>query len=58
MKRIAMITNGLVVNVSDWDGVTPWHPGDQYILIDVTGTAVGPGWTYDGHDFHPPQDPN
>ena len=54
IKRIAIIENGVVVNVALWDGVTTWNQQGT----DVTDQPqVGPGWTYDGADFTAPPRP-
>lgn len=53
MKRIAIITGGVVTNVAVWDGVAAWTP--EGVLVDVTGTPeVGKGWTYVDGVFKPP----
>lgn len=53
MKRIAMIKDGTVVNISVWDGVSPWNPGSQYVLVDITDLPhVDIGFTYDGINFN------
>ena len=59
MKTIAMIKNGLVENTALWDGVCKWNPGEEFTLVEVTGTTIGPGWTYDGENFTaPPREPD
>ena len=56
IKRIAIIENGVVVNVALWDGVTTWNP--RGTTVDVTDKpSVGPRWTYDGADFIAPPRP-
>jgi hypothetical protein len=54
--RYAVIENGVVVNVIEWDGETEWTPGDDYDVIDCPA-SVGPGWTYDGQTFTAPVSP-
>lgn len=55
MKRMAMLQNGVVENIAEWDGVAVWHPGLQYTLVDITSQPqVDIGWTYDGHQFSAP----
>lgn len=56
MKRMAMIENGVVVNIAEWDGVSTWQPGSQFTLVDITGTLVDIGWTYDGSTFTAAED--
>ena len=36
MRRIAMVANGIVVEVAVWDGESLWTPGEQFKLVDVT----------------------
>jgi len=48
---------GLVENVISWDGTTQWSPPDGFLCIEVTGTEVGPGWTYVDGIFYPPVEP-
>ena len=55
MQTIAIIKDGLVLNTALWDGETEWSPGEEFITVDVTGTNVGPGWTYDGVNFTQPE---
>jgi len=58
MKPYAEVRNGLVVNVSLWDGDTDkWSPPAGALAVDIEGLSVGPGWTYDGQDFAPPAPP-
>ncbi len=52
MLRMAIIEDGLVINTARWDGVSPWNPGDTYVLLDVTDKpTVCKGWRYDGENF-------
>lgn len=56
-KRMAMIKNGVVINIALWDGASSWHPSGVS-LVDVTSNrAVDIGSTCskcDGSDFVPP----
>jgi hypothetical protein len=45
MKTYAHIIDGKVVNVSLWDGVTPWTP-DEDIAEIPEGVIAGIGWDY------------
>lgn len=49
MKSIALIKSNVVVNVCAWDGLAVWQPLNQGLAdttVDVSGTAVGPTWTW------------
>ena len=50
MNRYAHIKDGKVINISNWDGVTPYNPGDgvELVLADENARIGG---TYDG-SFH------
>lgn len=48
-----MIKDGFVMGVAVWDGASPFDPS-WCDLMDVTGMAVGPGYTYDGSAFTAP----
>lgn len=62
--RYAVIDGNSVVNVILWDGIetpteaseTPFRDsfGSQVLLQLPVGSAVAPGWSYDGTDFSPP----
>lgn len=60
MKNIALIQNGMVINIACWDGISPWNPGDQYTQVDITnlgcidGSGIESGCLYDGTNFSPP----
>lgn len=45
MKKMAHIVGGKVINVSKWDGVTPWEPVEDVVEIPE-GVTAGPGWDY------------
>ncbi|MCI3206574.1 MULTISPECIES: hypothetical protein [Pandoraea] len=58
MKKYAIIENGAVVNVVLWDGETKCDaiPDDAVELPD--GSAVSPGYAFDGANFiAPPAQP-
>jgi hypothetical protein len=51
-------TDGLVVNVSLWDGVTEYDPGKEISLVKVPDDLpCGPGWSYVDGEFIPPAEP-
>ena len=62
MLRIAMIKDGVVLNIADWDGVSPWSPSG-FTLVDIThktdttGAPVNVGCTTDGVTFVAPPMP-
>lgn len=50
--------SGLVTNVIEWDGDTPYTPAPGLTAVQVpAGQGVGPGWTYTGGQFHAPPTP-
>lgn len=54
MQRIAMIKDGMVLNVAIWDGKDEWHPVDD-VFVDVTDhPQVGVGWSYNSGTFTAP----
>ena len=54
MKHFAAVKDGVVENVAIWNSSDEWHPGEGYIVAEVTDPHVGRGWTYDGKQFKPP----
>jgi hypothetical protein len=61
MGRWAMVrtSDNVVVNVIEWDGVTPYTSPAGIVLIDGTGKDVGPEYMYDPGTgtFSPPPEP-
>lgn len=52
--RYAMIKNGVVENISLWDGdTTRWQPPEGVLTIPAPDN-VGVGWTYDGETWSKP----
>ena len=52
MKRYAHVENGVVTNVSNWDGETPFDPGPAITMVLTDGEYNAQiGATYDG-TFH------
>lgn len=49
--------DGLVVNVSLWDGETPYDAGEGITLVNVDDTPCGPGWTVVDGEFVAPPEP-
>tara|TARA_R110002020_G_C16093404_1_gene758087 strand:- start:7 stop:294 length:288 start_codon:yes stop_codon:yes gene_type:complete len=59
MKRYAHVENGVVTNISNWDGETPFDPGTGITMVLADGEVNAQiGATYDG-EFHytPPPTP-
>lgn len=54
MRYAHINADGLVVNVSLWDGVTEYNPPEGITMINVDDVPCGPGWTYDGTTFIAP----
>jgi hypothetical protein len=55
MRYAHIDPTGLVVNVSLWDGVTPYTEPNGHTLHKLDeGSPVGPGWTLTGQTFNPP----
>jgi hypothetical protein len=50
LKTFAHIVEGRVVNVSLWDGETPYNPSQELIEIPE-GSHAGIGWDYANGDF-------
>jgi hypothetical protein len=56
MARYAIVSNGTVENVSEWDGVTPWEPPSGTTAVPCPDDVVI-GYTYDGSEWTPPSAP-
>jgi hypothetical protein len=58
MAIYAIIENGTVINVVEWDGVSNWSPpSGATALLPPDGTQFGVGYTYDGQQFVAPPPP-
>jgi hypothetical protein len=54
----AIIQAGIVINVTSWDGITPWTPPPGDIAVRIpAGSNAWIGWGYDGTHFTPPPAP-
>ncbi|WP_157639445.1 hypothetical protein [Burkholderia ubonensis] len=54
----AIVQNGIVVNMIEWDGVTSWSPPIGMIAVQVpTNAYVGIGSTYSNGVFGAPPAP-
>lgn len=52
--KYAIINDGVVANVIEWDGKSAWTSPDGTTLAPLGESPAGPGWTYDGNDFSAP----
>jgi hypothetical protein len=59
IQRYALVrsTDGAVVNVCVWDGVTPWDTTLPNTNAVECLDGVSPGWSYDGGEWIPPTPP-
>lgn len=53
--RYAIVSDGIVADVVEWDGATPWTPPDGTTLQQLGDSPAGSGWTFDGSAFAPPE---
>lgn len=44
MKRIAIVKDGIVENITLWDGENNWNPGDGVETVDVTDIECDVGY--------------
>ena len=51
--RYALVKDGVVRNVVNWDGVAEWAPPVGYECLECPSN-VGPRWTYSNGEFSPP----
>ena len=51
MARWAVIRNGVVENVIEWDGGDGWEPPEGAKLVEDAMGVAGPGDLHDGKDF-------
>lgn len=58
-KRFALVreSDGLVVNVCIWDGVTPWNDLPHDIEVIECPDEVGPGWSRVDGEWIAPEPP-
>lgn len=50
IKNMAQILDGIVVNVSLWDGISEWNPEHNIVEIPEDSHA-GIGWSYINNEF-------
>lgn len=52
----AVIENGIVINTIQCENGKEWTSDDCDVMsIDTFEPRPGPGWTYDGEKFSPPE---
>jgi hypothetical protein len=51
VKHYAIVQDGKVTNVVVWDGVTPYNPEGELILVAGMTPEPGIDWDYDGENF-------
>lgn len=51
MRRYAVIQDGIVVNVVEWDRTSAWSPPDGTQLVPDTDGAAEPGGRWNGARF-------
>lgn len=57
MAAYAVVREGVVENVVEWDGESDWNPPEGSVAIMLKpGETTGPGWAYDGDIYTPPID--
>lgn len=53
MARYAMIKDGMVFNIAEWDGQTEWEPDCDLVECPDEYTG-GIGWSWNGKKFTAP----
>ncbi|WP_089617479.1 hypothetical protein [Escherichia coli] len=57
MSKYAVVKDGKVENVIEWDGKADWVAPDGYSVAKIPASStVGIGWDYDGKNFSPSPD--
>lgn len=54
--RWAVIRDGVVENVIEWDGETTWEPEPGAAIVADEDGLAQPGYLYDGVSFTAPED--
>jgi hypothetical protein len=57
MAVYCIIKDGVVVNVTEWDGITPYSPSEDFDYFIASSGGAGIGWTYSDGAFTPPAPP-
>jgi hypothetical protein len=51
----AVVRDGVVINVVEWDGTTYWPIPEGCEVINIQGTEYGIGWLYSDGVFTRPE---
>lgn len=55
MSSYAVINNaGLVVDITEWDGIGEWSPLDGFMAVAIDDSGAGIGWAYEAGVFTEP----
>ncbi|HBQ7970013.1 hypothetical protein DN594_25230 [Enterobacter cloacae] len=55
MSTFAIVVDGVVKNLVEWDGESDWAPEEGATVL--TDGYVDIGWKFDGKNFTPPTQP-
>ena len=57
MKRYAIVdtSTNICVNVSQWDGETPWSPGEGFIAVQSDVAEIGDIYNPETGEFTKPE---
>ncbi|EMO4762579.1 TPA: hypothetical protein ACQZF0_000426 [Escherichia coli] len=55
--QYALVKNGIVENMIEWDGVTEYVPGEGFEVIMADNQVVQIGYKFDGKKFISPEKP-
>lgn len=54
LRTYAIVDNGVVINATQWDGLTEWAPDVGVAVLVPEGLYFNIGWLYDGTSFIDP----
>ncbi len=58
VNRWAMVQNGIVINIVNWDGdVNKWSPPENTQMV-IASEDTGIGWSYQDGEFVRPVEPS
>lgn len=55
MPPYALIKNATIANLVEWDGVTPYNPDGDLVLLSELPAGVSIGWTLVNGVWTPPE---